>query len=78
MDDDVLFYSGIGNKRIDHEIPCKGACDKLPDKGVRGKEVGTYTWLRDRESGERRKASDDGAGMAERGNKVRRESRYEI
>ena len=34
MDDDVLFYSGIGNKRIDHEIPCKGACDKLPDKGV--------------------------------------------
>jgi hypothetical protein len=35
---------------------------------------GAYTWLRERESGERWKASDDGAGMTERvEGKVRRE-----
>jgi hypothetical protein len=38
--DDVLFYSGIGNKRIDHEIPVKGVCDKLPDRGGGGMRIG--------------------------------------
>jgi hypothetical protein len=61
--DDVLFYSGVGNKRINHEIPVYGY-DKLRDRGVLGRR--TYTWLRERESGERWKASEDGAGMTEK------------
>jgi len=42
-------------------------CDKRPamDRGGMIRGGGTYTWLRERESGERWKASDDGAGMTE-------------
>jgi hypothetical protein len=32
-------------------------------RGRRGTEGGAYTWLSERESGERIKASDEGAGM---------------
>jgi hypothetical protein len=60
--EDALFYPGVGDKRVDHEIAGSGICDE-PGGGRNGKRA--YTWLRERESGERLKASDEGAGMLE-------------
>jgi hypothetical protein len=60
---DVLFYPGVGDKRVDHEIAVRSIWLAIGGRWRRKGER-AYTWLRERESGERVKASEEGAGMA--------------
>lgn len=57
----ALFYPGVGDERVNHEV----TVNTYDKQVVRIEEEGrgSYTWLRERESGERLKASDEGAGM---------------
>jgi hypothetical protein len=60
----ALFYPGVGDKRVNHEVTASGSDKLLWGRGYdERKKRGAYTWLRERESGERLKASDEGAGM---------------
>lgn len=59
----ALFYPGVGDKRVNHEIAAKW--HMISEHRWRGGGARAYTWLRERESGERMKASEEGAGMVE-------------
>jgi hypothetical protein len=68
----ALFYPGVGDERVNHEVTVSMDDKPFGRGGTDRRGGGTYTWLRERESEERLKASDEGAGAGMAMNEMRR------